>query len=358
MEARLQSSRRGTVFALLSAITYGLSVPLSKLLQDGVTSLQLSALLYLGAGIGCGALLVFRKVSKRQSTEASLSSKDLPAIALMLAINTASIISLMYGIQFTVPENASLLVNFEIVATALFAWMVFHENIGRRMWAAIALICASSVLLGWEGKDMLVFTPGSLLIVLACALWGLENCCTKSLSDKDPLQTTCIKGFGTAAIAGAFALGFDGLPTLAPLYLGGSLCVGVISYGLSIALYISAQRMLGAARTANYYAIAPFVGVLLSWGIFGFVPDAIFFVALALMAVGTVLTLIDHHEHEHAHTACEHEHSHDHLDGHHLHAHPGLDPSMVHSHPHVHAQFTHAHEHTPDIHHSHTHKHA
>ena len=273
----------------------------------------------------------------------------------MLIVNTASIICLMHGIRLSVAANASLLVNFEIVATAAFAWLLFHENIGRRMGGAIALICASSILLTWEGAGSLAFTPGSLLIVAACALWGLENCCTKSLSAKDPLEVTCVKGFGTAVAAGIVAFVVDGVPAMQPAFLVGSLAVGAVSYGASIALYISAQRTLGAARTGNYYAIAPFIGVALSWAAFGVALDPLFFAALALMAAGTWLTLSEHHDHSHVHEPMTHEHVHDHRDGHHTHSHPGFDPSEKHSHVHTHSRMAHAHEHTPDLHHGHRH---
>lgn len=352
-------AKRSTVAvasALLSAALYGISVPLSKILLEGVTSLWLSALLYLGAGIGCGMAIAFRRASMNAADDAKLSRADLPTIALMLAVNTASIICLMYGIRFTVAANASLLVNFEIVATASFAWLLFHENIGRRLGIAIALICLSSILLTWEGSDSLSFTPASLLIIAACALWGVENCCTKSLSDKDPLQVTCVKGLGTAVASGIIALAVDGIPVVAPAYLAGSLAVGAISYGMSIALYIFAQRVIGATRTSNYYAVAPFVGVALSWVMLGTDLNPLFFAALVIMATGTWFTLADRHVHEHVHEAITHEHMHDHLDGHHGHVHPGLDPSVRHSHVHEHQQLEHAHEHTPDIHHQHSHR--
>lgn len=258
------ATKAATIAALLSAALYGASVPLSKVLLEGITSNWLSAFLYLGAGIACGIAIAARNAAGRRGDEASLAKSDLPAVVLMLAVNTASIICLMHGIRLTVAANASLLVNFEIVATAVFAWLLFRENIGRRLGAAIALICVSSVLLTWEGAGSLSFTPGSLLIIAACALWGLENCCTKSLSAKDPLQVTCVKGFGTALAAGVVALVTDGMPSVAPAFLAGSLGVGAVSYGASIALYIAAQRTLGAARTGNYYAVAPFVGVALA----------------------------------------------------------------------------------------------
>ena len=50
--------------------------------------------------------------------------------------------------------------------------------------------------------------------------------------------------------------------------------------------YVYAQRILGAARTSAYYAIAPFIGTLLSLLIFREVPPYTYFIGFGLMAIG------------------------------------------------------------------------
>ena len=67
------------------------------------------------------------------------------------------------------------------------------------------------------------------------------------------------------------------------------LLLGFIAYGLSIYFYVYAQRDLGAAKTSAYYAVAPFIGVLLSLIIFREIPGVMFFIALAIMILGTWL---------------------------------------------------------------------
>ena len=68
-----------------------------------------------------------------------------------------------------------------------------------------------------------------------------------------------------------------------------TMVLGFVAYGLSIYYYTYAQRVIGAARTSAYYAIAPFIGVLLSMLILGERPGSTFFVALAIMLIGTYL---------------------------------------------------------------------
>lgn len=210
----------------------------------------------------------------------------------MVVLDIAAPIFLMIGLTKTTAANASLLNNFEIVATALIALLAFGEVISRRLWAAIGLVTLSSILLSVEDAGSFSFSIGSVFVLLACTCWGLENNCTRSISDKDPLQIVVIKGFGSGGGSLVIALLqgerlTDGLAAL------GALALGFVAYGLSIFFYIYAQRGLGAAKTSAYYAVAPFLGAGLSLAIFRQAPSPIFLVALLLMAAGAWLATVD-----------------------------------------------------------------
>ena len=71
------------------------------------------------------------------------------------------------------------------------------------------------------------------------------------------------------------------------------LLLGYVAYGLSIYYYVYAQRILGAARTSAYYAVAPFIGVFLSLLIFREIPGPMFIAALLLMIIGAWLSSRD-----------------------------------------------------------------
>ena len=283
---------RAVFFALLAAALYALNAPVSKLLLEAVPAKMMAALLYLGAGMGMLVLRLCQKAAGKAPDEAPLTRKELPFTVAMVVLDIAAPIFLMIGLTKTAAANASLLNNFEIVATALIALLLFREKISRRMWWAIGLVTLSSIVLSLEGTDSLRFSLGSLFVLLACCCWGLENNCTRSLSEKDPLQIVVVKGFGSGlgALVIAFACG-ENLPALLPLL--GALCLGFVAYGLSIFFYIYAQRDLGAAKTSLYYAVAPFIGVGLSLVIFRQIPGWTFFVALVIMAAGTWLASTD-----------------------------------------------------------------
>ena len=283
---------RAVFFAVLAAALYALNAPVSKLLLVAVPAKMMAALLYLGAGAGMLTLRLCQKAVGKRSAEAALTKKELPFTVAMVVLDIAAPIFLMIGLSKTTAANASLLNNFEIVATSLIALLLFREKVSRRMWWAIGLVTLSSIILSLEGTDSLRFSLGSVFVLLACCCWGLENNCTRSLSEKDPLQIVVVKGFGSGLGALVIALAWgERLPALLPLL--GALCLGFVAYGLSIFFYIYAQRYLGAAKTSLYYAVAPFIGVGLSLVIFQNLPGLTFFVALAVMAAGTWLASTD-----------------------------------------------------------------
>ena len=194
----------------------------------------------------------------------------------------------MLGLRLTTAANASLLNNFEIVATAIIALMVFRERISPRLWGGILFVTVSCVLLSFEDIGSLQFSLGSLFILLAAVCWGFENNCTRKISSKDPLQIVLLKGIFSGV--GSVIIGLCvGERVAAPWSVLAVLGVGFVAYGLSIYFYVHAQRLLGAARTSAFYAVAPFIGVLLSFAIFREMPHYSYFIALGLMIVGAWL---------------------------------------------------------------------
>ena len=280
--------KRAVAFAILAAALYALNAPASKLLLRNAPPTMMAGFLYLGAGLGMALMGLVRHQIGRGKQEMRLTKKDLPFTLGMVALDIAAPIFLMIGLTHTTAANASLLNNFEIVATSLIALLIFREKIGKRLWIAIGLITLSSILLSVEDAGSFQFSVGSLFVLAGCVCWGLENNCTRCLSRSDPLEIVVIKGFGSGI--GSVIIGFvigESLPGWVDILK--ILLLGFVAYGLSIYFYVYAQRDLGAAKTSAYYAVAPFIGVLLSFIIFREMPGTLFFVALAVMIAGTWL---------------------------------------------------------------------
>ena len=271
---------------------YALNSPISKLLLTRVSSTILAGLLYLGAGIGMAAVRLIQKQMHVPYHEEKLTREDTPYTVGMVVLDIAAPICLMIGLTMTTAANASLLNNFEIVATSVIALFIFKEKISKRLWGAIVLVTLASIILTVEDASSFQFSFGSLFVLLACVCWGFENNCTRTISDKDPLQIVVIKGFGSGlgSMLIAFAIG-ERLPEVRYIFF--AMLLGFVAYGLSIFFYIHAQRTLGAAKTSAYYAVAPFIGVALSLIIFRELPTVSFLVALVIMGAGTYLASTD-----------------------------------------------------------------
>lgn len=350
--------RRGIPLALAAAALFGLSTPFAKTLIESARPQLVAGLLYLGSGVGLGSYWVLAH-SKRGENETPLTRTDLPWLAgAIMAGGIVAPLLLMLGLSRTRASGASLLLNLEGVFTALLAWFAFRENFDRRIALGMLAILAGAALLSWQGEFRLGGAIGPLLVVGACFAWGVDNNLTQKVSASDPVQTTAVKGVvaGVVNTAIAFILGAS-WPR--PWTILAAMTLGLVSYGLSLVLYVRALRFLGTARTGAYFAIAPFAGAVLSLIVWRDPITPALLAAAALMGVGVWLHVSERHVHEHAHHATAHDHAHVH-DEHHQHPHGPQDPAVAdplpHRHWHEHNRLLHTHAHYPDIHHRHDHE--
>lgn len=284
--------KHGIFLAVLAAGLYALNAPFSKLLLAYLPSTLMAGFLYIGAGLGMIAIALIKKAAGGSETESRLTRQELPYTIAMILLDIAAPICLLFGLTMTTAANASLLNNFEIVATAVIALLIFREAISPRLWLGILFVTASCMLLSFEDISSLQFNSGSLFVLLACICWGLENNCTRKLSSKNPLEIVMVKG--TFSGLGSIIIGFLCGERILHLWtVPAVLLLGFVAYGLSIYFYVYAQRLLGAARTSAYYAVAPFIGVFLSLLIFRGIPGPLFIAALLLMIIGAWLSSQD-----------------------------------------------------------------
>jgi len=345
---------RGVQSALLAAVLFGASTPLAKGLLASVPPQVLAGLLYLGSGLGLGVLWLWRRRTGKAG-QAALTRRDLPWLVGAIAFGgLLGPLLLLLGLAQTPASAASLLLNLEGVSTALLAWIVFRENVDRRIALGMMAIVAGGALLAWQGRLEWGGLAGPLLVAAACLCWAIDNNLTQKVSASDPLQIAALKGVTAGTVNLAIGLSLAGsLPTLPRL--GAALVLGFFGYGLSLVLFVLALRSLGTARTGAYFSTAPFVGAILSVLLWQEPVTLTLLVAGGLMAFGVWLHLAERHLHDHTHEALSHAHPHTH-DAHHQHSHASNDPpGEPHTHAHVHEVLTHSHRHFPDIHHRHGH---
>ena len=348
-------NRQAVLYALASALLFGVSTPAAKALLGVVDPLILAGILYCGAGFGLALLRLVRPRGNGPPNEAPLSRAELPWLgAAIVAGGVVGPALLMIGLSQTPASTASLLLALEGVATALMAWFLFHESFDRRIAAGMLCLVAGALVIAWSGEPSLAGLGGPLAVALACIAWGFDNNLTRKVSLADPLQIAEVKGLVAGPINLLLGLLAGGaLPSVSATLASG--IVGFLGYGISLALFVRALRHLGAARTSAYFSTAPFLGASAAVLVWGEPITVQLAAAAALMGVGVWLHATERHQHDHEHEPTAHAHLHAH-DEHHMHTHgPGDPPGEPHAHWHVHAPLRHRHAHAPDMHHLHRH---
>ncbi len=345
MNWRKGFSQPGVPSALGAALLFGAGTPLAKSLLDAVSPWLLAGLLYLGSGIG---LTLYRYLI--HSPAVRLPRDEVPWFGgAILAGGIVGPVLLMIGLTSMPASGASLLLNAEGVFTALLAWFAFKENFDRRIALGMGAIVAGAVVLSWPGEARFAGIWPALAVLGACFAWGIDNNLTRRISLTDATWIASVKGLvsGAVNLILAFSLGasIPALPALAS-----AMVVGLLAYGLSLALFVVGLRHLGTARTGAYFSVAPFFGASLAL-LMGESVTMQLLLAGILMALGTWLHLTEQHDHEHAHEALQHDHEHTH-DEHHQHEHDvPVTKGTRHHHMHWHQPLIHKHPHFPDAHH-------
>jgi drug/metabolite transporter (DMT)-like permease len=321
---------------------------LAKALLGAVDPTLLAGLLYLGCGITLGLARIVSGLSA-----VCFSRRDFVWLAgAILAGGIVAPILLLWGLTRTSASTASLLLVLEAPLSAVWARLLFGEHLGSRTVQAIGLTTvAATLMIGPHGA--LGDSLGLLAVALACAAWALDNNLTREVAHADAVTVAAIKGLvgGSANVAAALALGAH-WPRVGVVVAAGG--VGAVSYGVSLVLYLISLRGLGTARTAAYFATAPFAGVIAGVSLLGEPLTARLAAASSLAALALWRLLGESHGHRHRHEALEHFHAHVH-DEHHRHAHAEAELAGAHSHWHRHEPLEHDHSHAPDVHHRHGH---
>ena len=340
----------GVALAVLAAIAFGVTTPVIAWVGRDVGPFTTAALLYVGAAVAAGALRVVRG-----RADARLRREDLPRVVAVAILGGAIAPTLLaWGLQRAGATIGSLLLNLEAVFTVILARAVLREPVGRRVIVAVTAMVFGGVALtldAWSDSSWGLF--GVLAVAGATAAWATDNVLTRPLAERDPMEVVASKG-GVGALVTVVAALVAG-ESLPPAWVVTSLLVcGATGYGLSLRLYLLAQRRIGAGRTGSVFALAPFIGATIAFAFGDRVGGAWTLAAAGLFGLGGYLHVTERHAHAHVHDAIEHDHVHRHPDEHHAHTH---EPAFVgeHAHPHRHDRLEHAHEHAPDLHHDHAH---
>lgn len=337
---------------LLAGILFGIATPLSKLLLNEMNSFQLAGLLYLGAALAFLPYVLRNKTKEIAWIRTTNRKKEIAGIVIFGGL--LGPVFLLLGLNSAASASVSIWLNMELVATAILGVLFFKDHLDKPAILGVALTLIAGILVTLQ-DGLSSFLP-AFFVTLACFSWGIDNHLTAIVDGASPRMITFIKGLfaGTTNLVIGTIISGKGIPIG---FLGLSLLVGIVSYGLSIVFYVTSAQQLGATRSQILFSTGPFWGVLVAFLILGD-PISIFtIIAMVLLGLGIVFTNLLVHEHQHLHTAVAHVHLHAHEDGHHNHEHDApVEDGARHSHLHTHETVDHSHKHYPDLHHRHTHR--
>jgi drug/metabolite transporter (DMT)-like permease len=340
---------RAIAMSVVSALLFGAATPCSKPLLQHLSPLQLAGLMYLGS-----AAVMLPTLFQRENKlpwQLDNTNKKLLGTSLLLG-GTLAPAFLMFGLQLAKAGSVSIWLNLELVFTTIIACVFFREHLSKRGWLAIAMAFAASILVGLgEGSAGL---SAIALVSVACLCWSIDSNCTSIFLGLRPAQVAFWKGLVAGSVN--LTLGLILQPFIGS-WLDVILCLtlGAFSIGISIVLWVSSSRVLGATRGAMLFSSAPYFGLFLAafWLKEGL--STVQIAAAIILAVAISMLLTDSHQHEHTHEALVHSHEHSHDDDHHDHVHEEETPLPLHTHEHQHTAVTHSHFHLPDLHHRHRH---
>lgn len=334
------TQRHGWAWCALAAVLFGASTPATKVVVDHIGAITLAGLLYLGAAAAVAPVAL-----REQRTAVTHRQRARLLVAVGFGGGLAPVL-LVLALRHTPAGTVSLFLNLELVATAVIARAFLREHIGRRAGLGIVIVVLGGVILAGTSSGI---AAGAVLVAATCVCWGIDNAITASLDSYTPSQITLAKGVVAGSVNLALGLALDGAP--AARYALAALAIGAIGYGVSITMWITGARLVGAARGQVIFALAPFIGALLAWPVNGDRLTSTAIVAFTVSLAGVLVVATSHHGHRHTHDVVEHTHPIDPTDPHHQ---PGLI-AVVAGAQHRHLAVTHDHEHLPDIHHRHRH---
>jgi len=177
------------------------------------------------------------------------------------------------GLGLTSGMQGVLMINMEAVFTAFIAFVLFREKIRSGTVAASLAIVAGGIWISWppSGASLLAGnTLGNLLIALGYLGWAIENNLGRLLSEDTPTATlVCVKAVAAGIVLGILASLFKQELAIPWLVVPGVVMSGSVSLGLSLALFYSAMRHIGAVRTGLISSTSVLWGLMGSFLLLG-----------------------------------------------------------------------------------------
>jgi drug/metabolite transporter (DMT)-like permease len=265
----------GYVAILCSALLFGVSTTVNKILLESVSPLMIASLTYIIAGIFLGtvnflpekASLVSR-LKLPSSTRTEPARKD--AVLLLLSALFGGVLGpslYLTGLNNTTAVSTALLGNTETLFTIAIAFIFLGERGRLKDYAAMALLIAGAVILttnlNFQHLRTLGTLLGNVLVVLSAFCWAIDNILARVLTSKRSLlQLGSLKEIIGGGLLFTFASLYGMRPSLTAFSITWLAILGVFSVGLSLLLFLFSLQQIGAMRTGVTFSMASLFGAV------------------------------------------------------------------------------------------------
>jgi len=299
--------RHGLLFAVLSGLFLGATLPLAKHAFAGVSPLFAAGWIYATAGLVFVPVLLVRPPRR----EDRLRRPDLPWLLGAIAVGcVVAPVCYVQGLAANPAHVTALLVNLEAVFGPLLALAVFGERLSARRLAGLGVLLAAALFTSW----MSIFgtgggvgtgggagtgggggggtTAGALWIAAACLAWAFDTNLTRRIAARDARSVVVAHNLGGGCVSLALAALLGRWPhVVAGNTLVEGAIVGVVGYGASFYCLVLALDRLGAARASvTFLIVGAVTGVVASALWSGEMPPAWILGAVVLVGAGVALS--------------------------------------------------------------------
>ena len=274
---------------LLLAAIWGINFSVMTSLLTELDPLALNALRF---PLAAGALWL---VVRNGGGAALPAREDMGRVIILgLLANVAYQLCFIFGIDWTLAGNASLLLSTTPVWTVLLSAAAGHERpTWRIMVGVLATLVGLTLVVAGRGVEMGLSSKtlrGDLLMVVASIIWSMYTVGGRApVAKYGPLKMTA-----WTLWVGTPALVLMGLPSLSTTDLGagspgawvGVAYAGFLSIGLAYLLWYRGVEKLGNNRTALYSSLVPVAALVTAWLWLGEIPAPVQILGAAVILAG------------------------------------------------------------------------
>lgn len=240
--------------------------------------------------------LFFTPFARKNISIKSIQKKDLFFVMLVGIAESAALITYFFGLHYSTAINASVLNNGEILFSAILAIVIFREKLQKIEQVPFSMMIIGMIVIpvGYDfytnGIQVSKLVIGDILLLIAGLFWALDINMSNYVSNRLGSQRiTQLASFAAGLFALCLMFVFQIPLTVEPTQIPTIAIIGIVSIGMSTALFITALKLIGAVRTILLYSINSGFGIVFAYVILNEQVNIANIVSVSIAFVGLYL---------------------------------------------------------------------